>query len=242
MFVFKVAVIGVGTMGGELACAIAAAGFPVVVKDVDEQRVEHGLERVRAIWQDKVEAGRLTSGAFERQLALIAGTTTYDGFGDVDFAVEAVPEQMEVKQRVLAELDVVTPGQAVLASTTSALSIGELAQATSRPDKVVGFHCFHPASVMRLVEVVEGFETSPETMQTAISFAQAIRKVPMRCDDVSGFVVNRILGAALEEVVRFQRETGTPVEQLERAMTDAKATPIGPFALADQLGLDLGLR
>jgi len=238
MFVFKAAVVGAGTMGGEIAYTIASADIPVVLKDVEQRFVDAGLEKARSIWQGQVDAGKLAPEELERRMGLIAGTTSYEGFGDVDLAIEAVPERMELKQRVFAELDDVTPGHAILASNTSALSIDEMAEATSRPDKVVGFHFFYPASVMRLIELIEGIETSPETMQVVTSFAQAIRKSPIRCREAPGFVVNRILNSAFGEVFRFQEQTGIPIEEIDQAMTDARATPMGPFFLVDLLGLD----
>jgi len=238
MFVFKAAVVGAGTMGGEIAWTIASADVPVVLKDVEQRFVDQGIEKARSLWQGRVDAGKLAPEELERQLALIEGTTAYDGFGDVDLVIEAVPERMELKARVFAELDDVTPGHAILASNTSALSIGEMAEATSRPDKVVGFHFFYPASVMRLIEVIAGIETSPETVQAAVSFAQAIRKTPIRCEEAPGFVVNRILNSSFGEVFRYQEQTGTPIEEVDRLMTEAKATPMGPFFLVDLLGLD----
>lgn len=238
MFVFKAAVVGAGTMGGEIAYTIASADIPVVLKDVDQRFVDQGLAKARSIWQGQVDAGKLTPEGLEQKLALITGATDYDGFGDVDFVIEAVPERMEIKQTVFAELDDVTPGHAILASNTSALSITEIAEATSRPDRVVGFHYFYPASMMRLIEVIEGLETSPETTQAATSFAQAIRKTPIRCDEAPGFVVNRILNSSFGEVFRFQEQTGAPIEAIDKAMTDARATPMGPFFLVDLLGLD----
>jgi enoyl-CoA hydratase/3-hydroxyacyl-CoA dehydrogenase len=238
MFVFKAAVVGAGTMGGEIAYTIASAGIPVVLKDVDQRFVDQGLAKARSIWQGQVDAGKLTAEALEERIALITGTTDYDQFGDVDFVVEAVPERIELKQTVFAELDDVTPGHAILASNTSALPISEIAEATSRPDRVVGFHYFYPASVMRLVEVVEGIETSPETTQAAMSFAQTIRKNPIRCDEAPGFVVNRILNSSFGEVFRFQEQSGASFAAIDRAMTDARATPMGPFFLVDLLGLD----
>jgi 3-hydroxyacyl-CoA dehydrogenase len=168
----------------------------------------------------------------------IQGTTEYEGFGDVDFVVEAVPERMEVKQAVFGELDAVTPGHAILASNTSSLSISEMGEATSRPDKVVGFHFFYPASMMRLIEVIEGDETSPETMQAAVNFAQAIRKMPIRCVECPGFVGNRIANSAIAEIWRVQEESGASYEDIDKAVTEAKALPMGPFFLTDQLGLD----
>jgi 3-hydroxyacyl-CoA dehydrogenase len=235
MFVFKAAVVGAGTMGGEIAQAIAAAEIPVVLKDVDQAFVDEGLTRARSVWQAQVEAGKLDSAELERRLALISGTTSYDGFGDVDFAIEAVPERMTVKQTVFSELDEVTPGHAILASNTSSLSITEMGEVTTRPEKVVGFHFFYPASVMRLIEVIEGEDTAPETAQAAMNFAQAIRKLPIRCGEAAGFVVNRILNSAVSELWRAQEETGIDVSEIDRA---SKTAPMGPFYLTDHLGLD----
>jgi 3-hydroxyacyl-CoA dehydrogenase len=238
MFVFKAAVVGAGTMGGEIAQVIANADIPVVLKDVHERFVEQGLDKARSLWQARVDAGKLTAEEHERKLALIAGTTQYDSFGDVDFVIEAVPERIEIKQSVFAELDEVTPGHAILASNTSSLSVTEMAQATGRPDKVVGFHFFYPASVMRLIEVIEGEDTSPETAQAAVSFAQAIRKAPIRCGEAPGFVVNRILNSGASELWRLQEESGIDVKELDRVVAESKAAPVGPFFLADLIGLD----
>jgi 3-hydroxyacyl-CoA dehydrogenase len=238
MFVFKAAVVGAGTMGGEIAQAIANAEIPVVLKDVEEKFVQAGLTKARSLWQGQVDAGKLESAELERRLGLITGATDYGGFGDVDFVIEAVPERLDIKQAVFAELDEVTPGHAILASNTSALSITEIGEATGRLDKVVGFHFFYPASVMRLIEVVEGEYTSPETAQAASNFAQAIRKMPIRCGEAPGFVVNRILNSSASEIWRFQAETGADVKEIDKLVGESKAAPMGPFYLADLLGLD----
>jgi 3-hydroxyacyl-CoA dehydrogenase len=238
MFVFKAAVVGAGTMGGEIAQTIANSDIPVVLKDVDQKFVDQGLDKARSLWQARVDAGKLEPAELERKLALISGTTDYDQFGDVDLVIEAVPERMTVKSAVFSELDEVTPGHAILASNTSSLSITEMGEATSRPDKVVGFHFFYPASVMRLIEVVEGEYTSMETAQTAVNFAQAIRKMPIRCGEAPGFVVNRILNSSASELWRFQADSEIDVKALDKIVTDAKAAPLGPFFLADLLGLD----
>src|SRR5207248_3872216 len=164
MYVFKAAVVGAGTMGGEIAQTIASAGIPVVLKDVEQRFVDQGVEKARQVTQGQlvglVQKEKITQEHADRQLeeitGRITGTTDYEGFGDVDFVVEAVPERMQIKQAVFAELDAVTPGHAILASNTSSLSITEMGEATSRPDKVVGFHYFYPASIMRLIEVIEG--------------------------------------------------------------------------------------
>ena len=139
---------------------------------------------------------------------------------------------------MFSELDEVTPGHAILASNTSSLSITEMGEATSRPDKVVGFHFFFPASVMRLIEVIEGDDTSAETAQAAANFAQTIRKMPIRCGEAPGFVVNRILNSAASEVWRFQEETGIDPKELDKVVAESKAAPMGPFFLGDLLGLD----
>jgi 3-hydroxyacyl-CoA dehydrogenase len=238
MFVFKAAVVGAGTMGGEIAQTIANAEIPVVLKDVDQKFVGTGLEKARSLWQGRVDAGKMEAAELERKFALITGTTDYDPFGDVDFVIEAVPERMELKRVVFSELDEVTPGHAVLSSNTSSLSITEMGEATSRPDKVVGFHFFYPASVMRLIEVIEGDDTSPETVQAASNFAQTIRKMPIRCREAPGFVVNRILNSSVSELWRFQEESGASVEELDKLVAESKAAPMGPFFLCDLLGLD----
>jgi 3-hydroxyacyl-CoA dehydrogenase len=246
MFVFKAAVVGAGVMGGEIAQVIAAADVPVLLKDVDQELVDAGLAKARAVTEGQVrklvEKGKLSEEAaqaqVERVVGGITGTTSYDGFGDVDLVVEAVPERMEVKHAVFAELDAATPGHAVLASNTSGLSITEIGDATQRPDKVVGFHFFWPASRMRLIEVVEGDETSAETAQAAMTFAQQIRKVPIRAAECPGFVVNRILLSTASEAWRYQDESGVSVEELDELIKERAQLPMGPFRVADMSGLD----
>jgi 3-hydroxyacyl-CoA dehydrogenase len=246
MFVFKAAVVGAGTMGGEIAQVIASAGIPVALKDVDQKFVDQGLTKAREVTQGQlgglVEKEKISQEDADRQLEEIAGrirgTTEYEGFGDVDFVIEAVPERMEIKQAVFGEIDAVTPGSAILASNTSSLSITEMGEATSRPDKVVGFHFFYPASVMRLIEVIEGGETSDETLQAAANFAQQIRKQPIRCAEAPGFVVNRILNSAVSEIWRVTDEEELDPKEIDKAVQESKAAPMGPFFLADLLGLD----
>src|SRR6202030_982743 len=156
MFVFKAAVVGAGTMGGQIAQTVAAAGIAVVLKDIDDALVQAGLAEARKVTQGQVskllEKGKSSAEQADAQIEEIVGrihgTTSYEGFGDVDFVIEAVPEKMEIKQAVFAQLDAVTPGHAILASNTSSLSITEIGDATLRPEKVVGFHYFYPASVM----------------------------------------------------------------------------------------------
>jgi 3-hydroxyacyl-CoA dehydrogenase len=246
MFVFKAAVVGAGTMGGEIAQVVASAGVPVVLKDVKQEFVDTGLEKARQVTDAQlgslVKKEKITQENADSQreeiLGRITGSTGYDGFGDVDFVIEAVPERMEIKQSVFAELDEVTPGHAILASNTSSLSITEMGEATLRPDKVVGFHFFWPASMMRLIEVIEGDDTSDETLQTAANFAQAIRKTAVRCGEVPGFVVNRILNSAGSELWRVTDEENLDPVEVDKVVKESGLVPMGPFFLADLLGLD----
>jgi len=246
MYVFKAAVVGAGTMGGEIAQVIATSGVPVLLKDVKQEFVDTGLTKAREVTEAQLTSlvgkEKITQEQADTQLreitGRITGSTEYEGFGDVDFVVEAVPERMQVKQAVFAELDEVTPGHAILASNTSSLAISEMAEATSRPDRVVGFHFFYPASMMRLIEVVEGEETSEETLRAATTFAQQVRKTPIRCGEGPGFVVNRILISAVSEVWRATHEEGLDVKEVDKVIQESGTAPMGPFFLTDLLGLD----
>src|SRR5205807_4921821 len=246
MFVFKAAVVGAGTMGGQIAQTIAVAGVPVVLKDIDQELVQAGLDEARNVTEGQlsklVERGKLTaeeaSAQLEAVVGRIQGTTSYEGFGEVDFVVEAVPERIEIKQAVFAELDAATPGRAILASNTSSLSITEMGEATLRPEKVIGFHYFYPASIMPLIEIVEGEDTSAETVTAAVVFAQAIRKQPITCAEVPGFVVNRILNSGIAEVWREQEQKGLSIKKIDEGIASAGVVPVGPYHLGNLLGLD----
>src|SRR5918999_2672569 len=217
-------------MGGEIAQVVAGAGIPKA-REVTQAQLG-GLVAKGKFGQEDADR------QLEEVLGRITGTTDYDDFGDVDFVIEAVPERMEIKQTVFAELDEVTPGHAILASNTSSLSVTEMAEATLRPEKVCGFHFFYPASMMRLIEVIEGDDTSDETLQAASNFAQAIRKMPIRSGEVPGFVVNRILISAMSEVWRVTEEEGLEIEEVDKVIKDSGTVPMGPFFLTDLLGLD----
>jgi 3-hydroxyacyl-CoA dehydrogenase len=246
MFVFKAAVVGAGTMGGEIAQVLASADVDVVLKDVDQKFVDTGLEKAKQVTEAQVgrlvKKEKITQEQGDEQVAgvlgRIHGTTEYEGFGDVDFVIEAVPERMQIKQSVFAELDEVTPGHAILASNTSSLSITEMGEATTRPDKVCGFHFFYPASMMRLIEVIEGEDTSEETVQAAAGFAQQIRKTPIRCGEAPGFVVNRILNSATSEIWKAVNDEGLDVKDVDKVIQESGTVPMGPFFLTDLLGLD----
>jgi enoyl-CoA hydratase/3-hydroxyacyl-CoA dehydrogenase len=246
MFVFKAAVVGAGTMGGQIAQTIAAAGIDVVLKDVKQEFVDAGLTEARNVTAGQVgrlvKKEKITQEQADQQVEEIVGrihgTTSYDGFGDVDFVIEAVPEKMAIKQAVFAELDAATPGHAILATNTSSLSITEIGEATLRPEKVVGFHYFYPAAVMPLIEIIEGDDTSQETMQAALTFAQAIKKQPITCAEVPGFVVYRILNSGIGEVWREQETKGLSIKKIDEGIGAANVVPMGPYFLINLLGLD----
>ncbi len=238
MKVTKAAVVGAGTMGGEIAFVIASAGIPVLLKDVDQKFVDAGLDKAESLIDRLIEKGKAPESAKSELMDLITGTLDYAGFGDVDFVIEAVPEKMAIKQAVFAELDAATPGHAILATNTSALSIDEIGEATTRPEKIVGFHFFYPASYSKLVEIIEGDSTAPETSTIAFGFAQAIKKSPIVCADAPGFVVNRVLTGSLGEMFRAADDHDLSPAQLDSAVIATKAAPAGPATLTDTLGLD----
>jgi len=239
MYIFKCAVVGAGAMGGEIAQVISWAGLPVLLKDVDQKALDHGIATARAVYDRRVKAGKLTQSEVDEKVALGTPTLAYDVFGDVDFVIEAVPEKLPVKQAVFAELDKVCQSTAILASNTSALSITALGAATKRPGQVVGFHFFNPASVMKLIEVVAGRQTSKDTMDTAVSFAEELRKIPVKVKECAGFVVNRILMASMVEIIKAREELGVDHETVDKIVVQRGGVPMGPFLLGDMLGLDI---
>jgi len=238
MYIYKAAVMGAGAMGAEIAQTISFSGLPVVIKDLNQGLVDKGIERARGIYQRRVDRGKMSGADVEPKMALITGTTTYDGFEDVDIVIEAVNEKMDLKKQVFKELERATPETCILASNTSALSISEIASATTRAAKVVGMHFFYPAHVMKLVEVIPGLETSDETVDDTAAFAESLRKIPVRVQECGGFLVNRLLLPYLNEAVMALQEGAAAAPEIDAAMRDW-GFPMGPFSLCDTLGLDV---
>ncbi|MBC7264318.1 MAG: 3-hydroxyacyl-CoA dehydrogenase [Chloroflexi bacterium] len=238
MFIFKAAVVGAGAMGGGIAQVISYSGLPVVLKDIDQQALDKGMETVRSIYQSRVDKGKMSPGEMQSKLDLVTPTLTYDEFGDVDIVIEAVPENMKIKQAVFAELDKVCHPDAIFASNTSALSISEMASATNRPHKVIGLHFFNPAHVMKLVEIIPGEKTDQDTIDTVQQFAQELRKIPVIVKECPGFLVNRLLMPYLNEAVIALQEGAAPASEIDEAMRNF-GWPMGPFQLMDMLGIDV---
>lgn len=238
MFIYKTAVVGAGAMGAEIAQVITFSGVPVLLKDVDQPRLEKGLEAIRKIYQRRVDRGKMTPEEVEKKLALVSGVTDYTGFKDVDLVIEAVPERLELKQQVFKELDTLLPDPAILASNTSSLSISALGAVTRRPHKVIGMHFFYPAHIMKLVEVIPGLETSEETTGDVIAFGESLRKLPIRVNECPGFLVNRILMPYLNEAASCVQSGAATAREIDDAMV-AFGFPMGPFTLVDNLGFDI---
>jgi 3-hydroxyacyl-CoA dehydrogenase len=237
-YIYKAAIIGGGTMGGGIAQVVSFSGLPVIIKDVSQDAVDKGIEAAKSVYASRVKKGKMTQNEMDQKMMLISGTTTYDGFDDVDLVIEAVTERMDVKKAVFAELDKVCPPGCILASNTSALSISELGAVTSRPDKVIGMHFFNPAPVMKLVEIIPGLETSEDTINDIIDFTSGLRKLPVRVEECAGFLVNRLLMPFFNEAVYAAQEGAATLAEIDAAVTE-RGMPMGPFFLADMLGVDV---
>ena len=238
MYIFKAAVVGAGTMGGEIAQVITYSGLPVVLKDIDQEMLDKGMQKARSIYQRRVDKGKMSAGDMESKLDLITPTLTYDEFEDVDIVIEAVPEKMAIKQSVFKGLEDACPEQTIFASNTSALSISEMGAATSKPHKVIGMHFFNPASVMKLVEVIPGLDTDQETVDDVVMFAESLRKIPVVVQECPGFLVNRLLMPYLNEATKALEEGAATATEIDQAVV-AWGMPMGPFTLMDMLGIDV---
>jgi 3-hydroxyacyl-CoA dehydrogenase len=239
MEVTKAAVIGAGTMGSTIAVALVGRGFPVILKDVDDAAVQKGIATIDRLLKSRVDKG-LPQQEADKQRALITTATDFKDFGDVDLVIEAVPESIDMKRLVLEDLEQNCHADTIFATNTSSLSITQLGAFTSRPDKVVGLHFFNPAHLMKLVEVIPGLETSPETIRTAIEFGRSLGKLAVRVEECASFLVNRLLGRYINEALYVLQEGEVSVEEIDKAACDY-AMPIGPLALRDMNGADIGL-
>lgn len=238
MNIYKAGVVGAGTMGAEIAQVITYSGLPVVLKDVNKELVQKGIQKIRSIYERRVEKGKMTASDLEAKMALVTPATDYEAFRDVDLVIEAVPEKMELKKALFKDLDKVVSEGAILATNTSALSISEMGSVTRRPQKVIGMHFFFPAHVMKLVEVIPSRQTSQETVDDVTLFAESLRKIPVRVNECAGFLVNRLLMPYLNEAAYCLEEKAATREEIDQAATSF-GLPMGPFTLVDQLGLDV---
>ena len=234
------AVIGAGTMGGGIAMCFANAGIPVTIVETSRDLLQRGIDRVAANYRTTVSRGGLAAGEMEHRLALIHGVTELDAVGAADFVIEAVFEEMDLKKRVFADLDRIAKAGAVLATNTSTLDVDAIARATKRPQDVLGTHFFSPANVMRLLEIVRGAATAPDAVATAVALGRRLDKVPVTVGVCYGFVGNRMLARRSVEAERLLLEGALP-QEVDAAVTGF-GFPMGPFAMADMAGLDVGWR
>jgi len=234
----RLAVVGAGVMGGGIAWLAGEKQLPIRVKDIRPEALEGALAVAAGLWSKAVRRRRLTPVERDRRLEQLSFTLDYRGFGQVDFAVEAVIEDLKIKRQVVDELERVLPDAAVVATNTSSLKVDDIAADARRPERVVGLHFFNPVDRMPLVEVIGGPRSAPWAEATAFRLALDLGKTPILVRDGPGFLVNRLLAFYLGEALSLF-ETGAEPGMLDRTLTDF-GMPMGPFALLDQIGLDVG--
>jgi 3-hydroxyacyl-CoA dehydrogenase len=238
MYIFKAAVVGAGFMGGGIAQVITFSGLPVVMKDVDQKFLDKGMDQLRIIYQRRVDSNKMSAGEMAEKVSLVTPTLSYADLSDVDIVIEAVPEVMDIKKKVFAELDKVCPEHTIFASNTSALSISEMGAATKRPQKMIGMHFFSPAHIMKLVEIIPGLDTSQETVDDVVMFTESLRKIAVVVQECPGFLVNRLLMPYMGEAVFAVQEGPATAREIDEAMVKF-GWPMGPFTLSDMVGIDV---
>ena len=232
-------VVGLGAMGAGIAQLCVEAGVGTVGREVNAELGEKARDRIAHFLTRKVEKGQLDQGARDAAVARLELTTDVSAFADCDLVIEAIVEELEPKRELFAELDRICRPDAVLATNTSALSVTEIAAATTRPERVVGMHFFNPAPLMPLVEIVRAELTADEPYETAYAFGARIGKTPIRCHDTPGFVVNRVLIPLLNDCIRVLDEARVTPEDLDAGMRGGAGWPMGPCALVDLVGIDV---
>jgi len=234
-----VAVLGAGTMGNGIAHVFARAGYRVILRDVEKRFLDRGLETISKNLDREIKRGKITDADKSSALARIQAVTDNVALVGADFVVEAVPEQRDLKVRILKEVDSVLGPSAILASNTSSISITELAAQTSRPDRFIGMHFMNPVPVMTLVEVIRGLATSDATFATTMSLCEKLGKTPVAVNDAPGFVSNRVLMPMINEAAYAVMEGVATPEAVDAVMKMGMNHPMGPLELADLIGLDV---
>lgn len=237
----KICVIGSGTMGNGIVQTFATKGHKVVIKGHRQESLDKAIASLDKGLSKLVEKGKITSEDKEITMSNISTTLSYEDIKDADLVIEAIVEDIKVKETVFKELDEICEDKTILATNTSSLSITEIASFTKRPEKVIGMHFFNPVPVMKLTEIITGQKTSVETFDTVFRIASDIGKVPVRVEESPGFVVNRILVPMINEAVGILSENVASKEDIDESMKLGANHPIGPLALADLIGLDVCL-
>jgi 3-hydroxybutyryl-CoA dehydrogenase len=239
MTIERVAVVGGGLMGSGIAESVALAGFPVVVRDVDDAAVEAARERIAASLFRAVKGGKMERSESEEVLGRVELTTDVADLAGADLVIEAVPENARLKTKILAEVAAVVSEQTLISSNTSSIPIAQLAAGVPRPERVLGLHFFSPVPVMKLIEVVIALDTDEPTLEAAREFAAAIGKTPIETKDRSGFIVNMLLVPYLMAAVRMYEEGFATRDAIDEGMKLGCGHPMGPLALSDFIGLDV---
>jgi len=234
-----VGVLGAGTMGNGIAHVFARAGFRVILRDVEKRFLDRGLETINKNLEREVKKGKLSEDDVPVVVARIKPTTDVAALAEAEFVVEAVPEQLDLKVRVLKEADAALKPSAILASNTSSISITQLAAQTSRPERFIGMHFMNPVPVMELVEVIRGLATSEETFHTTMMLCEGLGKKPVAVNDAPGFVSNRVLMPMINEAAFCVMEGVATPEAVDAVMELGMNHPMGPLELADFIGLDV---
>ncbi|MGE7763635.1 3-hydroxybutyryl-CoA dehydrogenase [Peribacillus sp. NPDC096540] len=238
MSIHKVMVIGAGQMGSGIAQVCAMSGYEVLLHDLKEEYVEKGLGTITKNLSRQVEKGKMAAGDKDATLSRLTSSTDLKNAAGVDLVIEAAIENMEIKTKLFAELDEITPKHVILASNTSSLPITEIAAATRRPEKVIGMHFMNPVPVMKLVEIIRGLATADEVYKKVEKMAESLSKVPVEVNDFPGFVANRILMPMINEAIYTLYEGVATKEAIDDVMKLGMNHPMGPLTLADFIGLD----
>ena len=238
MSIKKVGVLGCGLMGAGIAQTAAAAGFTTVVREVAEEFLNKGMASIDKSLSRMLKKERITEEQKAEILGRLSGTTLATDLADCDIVIEAVTENLDVKNAIFGELDDAVKDEAIFASNTSSLVITEMMTATKRVDRFIGLHFFNPVPIMKLVEVVGTITTDPSVMDEAMAFGKSLGKVPIRTTDRSGFIVNRLLVPYLLDAVRGLEEGIGTVADIDNGMKLGCGYPMGPFTLLDFVGLD----
>jgi 3-hydroxybutyryl-CoA dehydrogenase len=234
-----VAVLGAGTMGNGIAHVFARAGYHVILRDVEEKYLQRGMEMIGKNLDREVKKAKLTEAEKPQVLSRLKPTTDFAAIAAADFAVEAVPEKLEIKRSVLGEADRLLRPEVIIASNTSSISMTSLAAMTKRPDKFVGMHFMNPVPVMALVEVIRGLATSDDTFATTMALCEKLEKKPVAVNDAPGFVSNRVLMPMINEAAFCVMEGVATPEAVDAVMKTGMNHPMGPLELADFIGLDV---
>jgi len=240
MEIRKIGVVGAGAMGNGIAQLAAQIGCEVVMRDIKDEFVERGMKSIDRFLSRSVDKGKMDAGEKDSILGRIKGTTDMSMLKDMDFVIEVVIEDLELKKSVFKELDELCRPEVILATNTSSMSITEIASATSRPDKVCGMHFFNPVPLMRLVEIIRGYSTTDETVVAATDLAKKMGKTTVEVKkDSPGFIVNRIMIPHMLEAIKMFEEGIASTEDIDTAVKNGLNYPMGPFELMDLTGIDI---